>query len=274
LAALLCAGMLVSCTGEKKSSTEDKETVIEEKEEKRTEEGSDDAETKNSENAEDESDSKKEEVKATEKVEEITEPEEVTEPETAVGDTITLGTYEQDGDLSNGTENIEWIVLKIKDGKALVTSQYALDCQPYNTERTNVTWENCTLRQWLNNDFYDTAFSESEKTLIQTTTLTNNDNIKYSIDGGNDTSDKVFVLSSNEINLFKTEEARKCQPTKYCDTDEVYTYQGNCRWWVRTPGFSAEAAAYVADYGAIANGGSYVEFIGITVRPAMWITLD
>lgn len=70
-----------------------------------------------------------------------------------VGDYVFFGAYEQDNNTANGKENIEWLVLEVKDGKALVTSKYALDCKPYNTSYTDVTWENCTLRRWLNNDF-------------------------------------------------------------------------------------------------------------------------
>ncbi len=50
-----------------------------------------------------------------------------------VGDYITFGLYEQDNDLSNGKENIEWLILELKDEKALVISKYALDSKPYNT---------------------------------------------------------------------------------------------------------------------------------------------
>ena len=73
-----------------------------------------------------------------------------------------------------------------------------LDCQPYNTESTEVTWETCSLRQWLNNDFYNTAFNESERKLIETTTLSNPDN-PFGGKGGNNTDDKVFCLSMEEV---------------------------------------------------------------------------
>ena len=70
-----------------------------------------------------------------------------------VGHYVSFGKYEQDNNTSNGKEKIEWLVLEVKDGKALVISKYALDCKPYNTSSTNVTWETCSLRNWLNNDF-------------------------------------------------------------------------------------------------------------------------
>ncbi|MDY6017558.1 MAG: TIR domain-containing protein, partial [Oscillospiraceae bacterium] len=73
------------------------------------------------------------------------------------GDYVFFGAYEQDNSASNGKEHIEWLVLEVKDGKALVISKYALDCKQYNTNYTDVTWEACTLRRWLNNDFINAA---------------------------------------------------------------------------------------------------------------------
>ena len=107
-----------------------------------------------------------------------------------VGDYIKFGAYEQDSDTSNGKEEIEWLVLEVKDGKALVISKYALDCKPYNESYTEVTWETCTLRSWLNNDFINAAFSAVEKTMIPTVTVSvdkNPDNYSDAIGGAGTT---------------------------------------------------------------------------------------
>ena len=56
-----------------------------------------------------------------------------------VGDYVIFGAYEQDNDTSNGKEKIKWLVLDKQGSKMLVISQYALDCQPYNTEDADVT---------------------------------------------------------------------------------------------------------------------------------------
>ena len=77
-----------------------------------------------------------------------------------VGDFIAFGKYEQDNDTTNGKEDIVWTVLEIKDGKALIMSAYCLDNKQYNTSKAYVTWETCTLRKWLNNDFINAAFYE------------------------------------------------------------------------------------------------------------------
>ena len=115
------------------------------------------------------------------------------------GDYVIFGSYEQDGDLSNGPEPIEWEVIDENDGEMLLISRYILDSKPYNTEQIDVTWETCTLRSWLNNDFYNTAFSAGEQNMIITTTLSNNDNAYFGTAGGNDTEDKVFILSLDEV---------------------------------------------------------------------------
>ena len=80
-----------------------------------------------------------------------------------VGDIIEFGSYEQDNDLSNGPEPIEWRVLEVSDGSALIVSEYALDARAYNKGWASVTWAECTLRGWLNGEFYATAFNEEEK---------------------------------------------------------------------------------------------------------------
>lgn len=99
--------------------------------------------------------------------------------EAQVGDTVRFGSYEQDNDLNNGAEAIEWLVLDKQDGKLLLLSKDALDAKPYNEEDEDVTWETCTLRSWLNDTFYTTAFRQEEQGSIATTKVKNEDNPKY-----------------------------------------------------------------------------------------------
>lgn len=119
-----------------------------------------------------------------------------------VGDYVVFGKYEQDGNKLNGAESIEWEVLEVDGNRALLISRYVLDCQRYNeyTGTKAVTWETSDLRRWLNKDFYKTAFSESERRRIPTVTIENPDGPSYQhTDGGNDTDDKVFILSYYEV---------------------------------------------------------------------------
>ena len=191
-----------------------------------------------------------------------------------VGDIVFFGAYEQDNNTSNGKEDIEWLVLEVKDGKALVISKYALDAKQYNTSFTDVTWEACTLRKWLNNDFINKAFSADEKAMIPTVTVSADKNPVYGIYPGNATQDQVFLLSSTEANqYFSSDSARECEPTDYAVANGAYV-NGNCWWWLRSPGCTLYSAANVIDVGVVDEIGFFVDDVSYAVRPALWIDLN
>lgn len=135
-------------------------------------------------------------------------------------------------------------------------------------------WETCSLRQWLNKTFYNTAFSREEKMLIGTTFLENN-----SPDGtwfGTDTGDKIFILSFDDVinsaygfdsSKSEFDEARKLKGTDYSKCQGVYISQGYPHWWLRTPG-NAEAVYLVSSYGWAALGQG-VYGTGVGVVPAL-----
>ena len=171
-----------------------------------------------------------------------------------VGDIVTFGTYEQDSGTSNSKEDIEWLVLAKENNRILVISDKALDCQPYNPSWSDVTWETCSLCEWLNNDFVNDAFSDDEKAMIPTVTVSANKNPKYDTDPGNTAKDRVFLLSIVEAEkYFTSDEARKCIPTEYAlscgaaPSDDGQTKGGEdtCYWWLRSPGCDQSSAAYV-----------------------------
>ena len=191
-----------------------------------------------------------------------------------VGNYITFGKYEQDNITSNGKEDIEWLVLEVKDGKALVISKYALDCKPYNTIDTDVTWETCTLRKWLNNDFINAAFSADEKALIPTVTVPA-DSFFSVVDTnpGNATQDQVFLLSDTEAyKYFSSDSARQCEPTAFAVAKGAWESDSDFCWWLRSPGFGQACAAVVYDWGET-DGGTSVDGDDCAVRPALWIDL-
>ena len=191
-----------------------------------------------------------------------------------VGDTVKLGNYEQDNVTTNGKEGIEWLVLDKQGAKLLLISKYALDCQLYNKEKKNVTWETCTLRTWLNGTFLNTAFSAAEKKQIMTTTVQNPDNSTNKTKGGNATQDKVFLLSIDEAKkYFASYSVRACACTAYADLQGAYVYKGNCCWWLRSPGEYQNYAAGVHYDGDVYARGYNVDFFDIAVRPAFWIDI-
>lgn len=201
----------------------------------------------------------------------------------SVGDTITFGAYEQDNNTSNGKEAIEWTVLD-KDGMSLLLiSKQALDCQQYNTSYTDVTWESCSLRKWMNGTFLNKAFNAEEQAQIQNTTVSADKNPEYNTNPGNATTDKVFLLSINEVEkYFNSDEARKCAPTAYAKAQGAYTSDiyktasgaATCWWWIRSPGSTQYSAAHVYYDGSVNFSGYYVSYASDAVRPALWINLD
>ena len=200
-----------------------------------------------------------------------------------VGDTYTFGAYEQDNSTSNGKEAIEWTVLD-KDGMSLLLiSKQALDCQQYNTSYTDVTWESCSLRKWMNGTFLNKAFNAEEQAQIQNTTVSADKNPEYNTNPGNATTDKVFLLSINEVEkYFNSDEARKCAPTAYAKAQGAYTSDSyktasgaaTCWWWLRSPGFTQSCAALVYIGGSVLCNGYGVLNAHDAVRPALWINLD
>ena len=193
-----------------------------------------------------------------------------------VGDYVVFGSYEQDNNTSNGKENIEWLVLAKEGNKALVISKNALDCQEYNTSDTSVTWETCSLRKWLNGTFIRAAFNSDEQNMIPNTTVTADKNPSYSTSPGNNTTDKVFLLSITEVNQYLSSVfARWRGATEYAKAQGAYTNinSGRCEWWLRSPGRNSLYAACVNIDGYVSYAGHDVNDSDCAVRPALWINL-
>ena len=189
-----------------------------------------------------------------------------------MGDHFTFGNYPQG---ENGEEEpIEWRVLTVDGDKALVISEKLLDYVSYNQEYTDVTWETCTLRSWMNNDFLNAAFSSSEQAKIATVTNQNPDNPEYGTKGGRPTQDKIFALSIEEANrYFSSNSDRKayttdCAHKRGWDSDDRSNW-----WWLRSPGSYSNYAAYVFNDGDINPYGPVVRLDSGCVRPAFWLNL-
>lgn len=196
-----------------------------------------------------------------------------------IGNTVVFGLYTPKN--PKNTDPIEWVVLSVEGNRALLVSKYVIESQPYNTKEYaedggEVTWENCTLRTWLNDEFFNQAFTDAEKSVIKTVTLKNPDNSYYGTKGGSDTEDKVFILSAEEIDkyygfrYFDEENAcgynqdlmispvenlkggNKCLMWEMYKDNYEKTYKDfgysedvigrkGATWWVRTPGIAGHA---------------------------------
>ena len=186
-----------------------------------------------------------------------------------VGDTVLMGKYPYEED---GTKRpIEWIIIdKEADGTVLLLTKYLIEIKSYNEDKRPITWAGCTLRKWLNKDFYNTAFNSYEKADIRLTNLVNHDNPLSGARGGIKTDDMVFLLSIREAErYFNSDKARRAHTTPYADSRRAH--KGFPFWWLRSPGFWTDCAAGVDRTGSIAEMGQGVNW-GINehaVRPAL-----
>lgn len=193
-----------------------------------------------------------------------------------VGSTVQFGSFEQDNNMNNGKEPVEWIVLEKNGNGLLVISKNALACKPYNESNTGITWASSSLRKWLNSSFMQEAFSDAESSLISSTDVKAEKNPLYDSDPGADTQDRVFLLSISEAEkYFGSVSQSKCTCSAYATAQGAYSdSNGKCWWWLRSPGFTNSRAAYINLEGqGIVNGNSIDTGSGC-VRPALWINLD
>lgn len=176
-----------------------------------------------------------------------------------VGDVVEFGSYEQDGDTSNGKEPIEWRVLAVEGNRAYAVSQKALDARAFNEDADDGNdWGSSDLKKWLENDFASQAFTSDEMS---------------EIDGA------PTLLSVDEANeYFNSDVYRMCMSTQQALYNgalatEGGIYDGTCCWWLRSPGDDSFLAAYVGTVGRVFSSGNNVDFTDLAVRPALWVSV-
>ncbi len=193
---------------------------------------------------------------------------------------ITLGTYPQNSELH---EPIEWIVLKQETGRVLCISKFLLDCRPYHVTAESITWEKCSLRRWLNDHFFNTAFTKEEQNRIQVT------DIETPL---HDTKDHIFLLSCEEAEIYFDFDERAARTTPYARKqgawfldDSSDKYFNNGSWWLRYPDILDEyikegkSGLYTilscVNFDGYIEGGA-VEASGTNccIRPAFWLTSE
>ena len=196
-----------------------------------------------------------------------------------IGNTVTFGRYEQDHDPDNGTEAIEWVVLDVQDQKSLLFSRYALDAKPYHHTSEEVTWESSSLRAWLNDGFLQSAFSGEEQKLVLLTAVSNGPDQgcgDWNADGGNNTQDRVFLLSYQEAFFRYAGFTGTHAATDEAIANGAWTYseyqkdgRETACWWLRSPGRSLRDAAYANLDGSRAFCRANNHTVGVC--PAIWV---
>ncbi|MGG6314270.1 DUF6273 domain-containing protein [Paenibacillus macerans] len=211
------------------------------------------------------------------------------------GEFMTFGTYPQSVD---GKElAITWRVLQNSGSELFVLSEYILDCKRYHGKSADLkwrdcmemTWHDCDLREWLNDEFYNAAFNAAEKQFIKTTHCTDNG------EGCPDTEDKVFLLSVAEIKDLSEihgKDLRRAVGTDFAKTNKpdgcsLYVYDktnkdnyiirhgeeiGCSWWWLRTQG-NKPSRAFCAGTGCSIRGYGNNSTDGYGVRPALKLNL-
>ena len=174
-----------------------------------------------------------------------------------VGDMVEFGSYEQDGDTSNGKEPIEWRVLAVEDNRALVVSDKALDAHCFNSDvDKDNKWGSSDLKAWLDNDFTTQAFTDEDKKVIDGTPT---------------------LLSADEADkYFNSDKDRECYPTKQLKSKWDWGSDDNiaCYWWLRSPGDDSYYAGLVGNDGVVYSFSNYVGSSDSAVRPALWVNLQ
>lgn len=187
-----------------------------------------------------------------------------------IGDTIFFGHYEQDGDLLNGPEPIEWIILDGTDSSMMLISKYPLDYQAYNDKKKDTTWAKCSLREWLNDEFIEDAFYPAESAVIAKMEVDNGNSqtkgSEWDTNGGKNTSDQVYLLSYNEYSQYIEDDSIELNPyVKKKGADGLFN--DNTTWWLRSPGKAKNNACFV--------GNGKIESASVSdkrcIRPVIWL---
>jgi len=165
----------------------------------------------------------------------------------------------KDSKVGNTVEvgSCKWIILDRVDNQVLLMRKSALSGMAYNDNFGDVTWAKSTLRQWLNSEFLDETFSETERNSIILFNVENANNAVYDTSGGSDTQDYTFLLSMEEVEKYNS---------------LFPTFKSNS--WLRSPGYSQGSAAFLSINGSVMDYGYVTTSEELTVRPVLWINID
>ena len=195
-----------------------------------------------------------------------------------VGSYVVFGSYEQDNDATNGTEDVIWLVLAKEGNNILITSEYSIDSKKYYISNDTIAWGDCFIRYWLNDDFISEAFTEDEQKQILNTEVVVTDGLRLNV------TDKVFLLSKQEVEQYlPTTEKRICWSTNFARAQGAWEDfwaakdEHPCRWWLRDVGGKSRNIPYVSYNGEISDDNWLSpegNADGYGIRPAMWISIE
>lgn len=204
-----------------------------------------------------------------------------------IGDSLSFGEWEQDGNQSNGFETLEWTVASVEDDSIVLICDNVIECRAYSDDGAD-SWKDSTLRKFLTGEFYERAFSTEEKNELLAKKLVTEVNPEYETSSGSATVDSVFVLSIEEYKSCMTKLGNKKRgtPTPYAVAKGCHEYKKTVKnsetgknetfvgtWcWLRSAGFTKGYAAVCYADGDISYGGQDTA-VKLGVRPAVRIAL-
>ncbi len=190
------------------------------------------------------------------------------------------GVFEQDGNVENGPEPICWRVVREEDGKVLLVSKYVLDCRYYDGENAFSDWKKSSVRNWLNSDFYQGAFTDEEKERIMTSTVSYNvgsDAAYFKGEKNGTAEDRIFLPDRTEYIQWCSEQKTYPVFSRYAE-QRYDSGTGNntpCNCWLRSIGEGSHYALYInVKTGEVSAMGQDVNVSQFGVCPAMWVQTD
>lgn len=192
-----------------------------------------------------------------------------------IGNIIHFGRYTINK--QNNVEDIEWRVLDKSETKALILCTKAIDTIEYSRNQNGSNWKDSSVRDWLNHDFFNAAFSEDEKRQILDTKLSSWEDVL----NGLQIKEKIFLLSPSEVRKYlPSKEERKCEATDFAiSKGSIVMRQGamnnTCKWWLRNSFLSTTTTnpSLVSHDGMIVEKGPSCFSSGCGVRPALWMEI-
>lgn len=190
-----------------------------------------------------------------------------------VGSSLFFGAFSVDeGTMAEDAPAIEWIIIHMGNDSATLLSKYGLIYKPYEEGPDATVWLDSSIRAWLNGEFYQTAFSESD-VIIKTTLYTNSQSFPIE---RRRSEDYVYLLSSEEFESLLSDDNRICAPT----LDALRSFRGRSLtvdgdyWYLRDEGKSYNYVATVNQHGSLTSGGSVNNGGGILIRPCITISIS
>lgn len=201
-----------------------------------------------------------------------------------VGSTIVFGGY-------------QWHILEIKNDIALIITDNIIDQKPYHNKSGDVTWADCSLREYLNGEFYNSFSLEDQARITPVLNKTPN-NSWYASNGGVDTLDNIFLLSIEEVvckyfgDSSKNLENKSEKQRYWFQKKDLNNIKRRSKydeyiwwWWLRSPGRDNRRAVYVHGDGNIGiQGNGTFHYSSNTihpltgdnsggVRPSLWLKI-